>query len=540
MAQYEFIRVDIEDGSKSDFIANFGEKLANSFIKAMKNPNMPNTCKNIDRWNKFYRLAKEGKLSNDDFYKFANDECKIDFYRNYYDDELPNENAIINLCSDVVRTYQSEEDSIEAQIEEVCQMPEADKVRYLGEDNGWKCYEILSPEASVKYGLKVGGKAGWCISGGYYEGKNDGSILEEARHYFNGYKDRFDTYYFIIGHGTKFAICPKRGEEEAQIWNQNDNEVDADAIPNPPVNIKELKDYSFAVDFDKASEIAYNFAECWEEEHHPALEDEIRNYLSNTLPEDYTEEQIELYFDSIKDILQNRYHLTVYDNIEEYYVSDDFKEVTPKEEYDKIINEPLSKEDLMGFTPKEIFEESHFREMPYRKQDLLGKKTYEIIMDYLRKDGYNIIREIFDRKHKGDARYKFVKVQGYADALKKIQDYAKQNPLSFDEFENPHFDHASVINQNTEDMLGGGYTSDFKSYLEHAKYLFLSCRSAVAVYMHDDNESLAGMLGVERDERYEDDWVRILKLTNQRAEHDNVEMFKQVRKDVEDMLSKLK
>ena len=79
MAQYEFIRVDIEDGSKSDFIANFGNKLANSFIKTMKNPNMPNACKNIDKWNKFYRLAKGGKLSNDDFYKFANDECKIDF-----------------------------------------------------------------------------------------------------------------------------------------------------------------------------------------------------------------------------------------------------------------------------------------------------------------------------------------------------------------------------------------------------------------------------------------------------------------------------
>lgn len=537
MAQYEFIRVDIEDGSKSDFIANFGDKLANSFIKVMKNPNMPNACKNIDRWNKFYRLAKEGKLSNDDFYKFAKDECKIDFYRNYYDDELPNENAIINLCSEVVKAYQSEEDSIANQIEEVCQMSEADEVRDLGEDNGWKCYEILSPEASVKYGLKVGGKAKWCISGGYFDGKKD--VLEEAEYYFNDYKNTFDTYYFIIGNGTKFAICPKRGEEEARIWNQQDDEVDADAIPNPPFGIKELRDYLFSVNYDKVCDIASRFAEAWENKHIPVLAEKLHNYLSNMLPQDYTDEQVDLYFDEVKTRLK-RYHITVYNDIEEYYVSDDFKEVTPKEEYDKIINEPLSKEDLMGFTPKEIFEESHFREMPYRKQDLLGKKTYDIIMDYLRKDGYNIIREIFDRLYEGNAYFKFLKVQGYEDSLKKIQDYAKQNPLSFDETENPHFAHASVMNQNTEDMLGGGYTSDFKSYLEHTKYLFLQCRSSAnstTLFMYDDNESLAMMLGAER---YEDDWVRILKLTNQRADHDNVEMFKQVRKDVEDILSKLK
>lgn len=279
MAQYEFIRVDIEDGSKSDFIANFGDKLANSFIKAMKNPNMPNACKNIDRWNKFYRLAKEGKLSNDDFYKFANDECKIDFYRDYYDDELPNENAIINLCSDVVRTYQSEEDSIANQIEEICQMPEADNVRYLGEDNGWKCYEILSPEASVKYGLKVGGKAKWCISGGYFDGEKD--VLEEAEHYFENYKSDFETYYFIIGNGTKFAICPKRGEEEARIWNQRDDEVDADEIPNPPLKIKELRNYLFTVNYDKVCDIANRFVEAWDNKHEPVIKEKLHNYLSN-------------------------------------------------------------------------------------------------------------------------------------------------------------------------------------------------------------------------------------------------------------------
>ena len=75
MAQYEFIRVDIEDGSKSDFIANFGEKLANSFIKAMKNPNMPNACKNIDKWNKFYRLAKEEKLKGEELISFVELDC---------------------------------------------------------------------------------------------------------------------------------------------------------------------------------------------------------------------------------------------------------------------------------------------------------------------------------------------------------------------------------------------------------------------------------------------------------------------------------
>ena len=539
MAQYEFIRVDIEDGSKSDFIANFGNKLANSFIKAMKNPNMPNACKNIDKWNKFYRLAKEGKLKGEDLISFVELECDVflEEIGSDYMDGFVNTDNVKNALKEAVKKYQSEKASVEDQIEEICQMPEADEVRYLGEDNGWKCYEILSPEASVKYGLKVGGKAKWCISGGYFDGEKD--VLEEAEHYFEDYKSNFDTYYFIIGHGTKFAICPKRGEEEAQIWNQQDDEVDADEIPNPPLKIKELRDYLFTVNYDKVCDIANRFVETWENKHEPVLKEKLHNYLSNMLPQEYTEEQIDLYFYEIEERLE-RYHITVYEDIEEYYVSDDFKEVTPQEEYDKIINEPLSKEDLMGFTPKEIFEKAHFREMPYRKQDLLGKKTYDIIMDYLRKDGYNILREVFDRLYEGNPYLKFVKVQGYEDALKKIQNYAKQNPLSFDETENPHFALVAVMNQNTEDRLGDGFASEFKSYLEHAKYLFLRCKSyadSTTLFMYDDNESLAMMLGVNREG---EDWSSILKTTNRRADYDNVEMFKQVRKDVEDMLSKLK
>lgn len=537
MAQYKFTKIDVEDGSKSDFIANFGEKLANSFIKAMKSPNMPNACKNIDKWNKFYRLAKEEKLKGEELITFVELDCDtiLNEFDSDYMDEFVDTNDVEKALKEVLKKYQSEEDSIEAQIEEICQMPEADNVRYLGEDNGWKCYEILSPEASVKYGLKVGGKAKWCISGGYFDGEKD--VLEEAEKYFYDYQNKFDTYYFIIGHGTKFAICPYG--DKAQIWDQKDNEVDGDAIPEPPLNIKELRDYLFTVNYDKVCDIASIFVEGWENEHIPVLKEDLRNYLSNMLPQDYTDKQVGLYFDEVERRLK-RYHITVYNDIEEYYVSDDFKEVTPKEEYDKIINEPLSKEDLMGFTPKEIFEDAHFREMPYRKQDLLGKKTYDIIMDYFRKDGYNIVRETFDRLYENNYHFKFFKVQGYEDSLKKIQDYAKQNFFSFSENENPHFAHASVINQNTEDELGGGYTSDFKSYLEHAKYLFLRCRSSsdsTHLYMYDDNESLAGMLGIER---FDLDWTRVLRVVNQRADHDNVEMFKQVRKDAEDMLSKLK
>ena len=200
----------------------------------MKNPNMPNECKNIDKWNKFYRLAKEENLKSEDLILFIDLYCKdiLDNLDLDYMDEFVGTDVVEKVLRKVLKKYQSEEDSIANQIEEICKMPEADEVRYLGEDNGWKCYEILSPEASVKYGLKVGGKAKWCISGGYFDGEKD--VLEEAEHYFEDYKSEFDTYYFIIGNGTKFAICPKRGEEEARIWNQRDDEVDADAIPNPP------------------------------------------------------------------------------------------------------------------------------------------------------------------------------------------------------------------------------------------------------------------------------------------------------------------
>ena len=96
------------------------------------------------------------------------------------------------------------------------------------------------------------------------------------------------------------------------------------------------------------------------------------------------------------------------------------------------------------------------------------------------------------------------------------------------------------MNQNTGDELGDGFTSEFKSYLEHAKYLFLRCQSyadSTRLFMYDDNESLAMMLGVNGDG---ENWSSILKVTNNRADYDNVEMFKKVRKDVEDMLSKLK
>lgn len=539
MAQYKFTKIDIEDGSKSDFIANFGEKLANSFIKAMKNPNMPNNCKNIDKWNKFYRLAKEEKLKGEELISFVELDC--DTILNEFDldymDEFVDTNDVEKALKEVLKKYQSEEDSIEAQIEEICQMPEADKVRYLGEDNGWKCYEILSPEASVKYGLKVGGKAKWCISGGYFDGEKD--VLEEAEHYFNDYKNTFDTYYFIIGHGTKFAICPNSNNDEVQIWNQKDDEVDPEAIPEPPFGIKELKEYLFTVDFDKASEIAYNFAECWEEEHHPALEDEIHNYLSNMLPKDYTDEQIELYFNSVKDILENRYHMTVYEDIEEYYVNDEFKEVTPKEEYERIINEPLKKEDFKGYSIDEIFDEGNFKEMAYRKIDLISKLTYDTIMKYMRKEGYQVVKDVFKKQGLDNAYNKFTEVEGYEDALKIIQDYAKINPLSFgEETENPHFAHTCVFNQNYADELGGGYTSDFKSYLEHAKYIWLHCRSGyntTNLRMYDDNESLVALLGVAPE--IEDG--RPIKVVNQRADHDKIEVFERIRNEVKEKLKEI-
>ena len=132
----------------------------------------------------------------------------------------------------ILSNNQTEKQKVESEIDKILKMPESNDVVKLGNYDGYEVYKINSPEASVKYGLVVGGKAGWCISGGYYN--KEGSLLEEATQYFNDYLKRaYKGYFFVIGHGTKYCICIKELKSEddfvsrdIEIWNQEDETVE--------------------------------------------------------------------------------------------------------------------------------------------------------------------------------------------------------------------------------------------------------------------------------------------------------------------------
>lgn len=130
---------------------------------------------------------------------------------------------------DFMEKHKTVNQKTKSEIEQILEMPAANDVDLIAKQDGYTIYKINTPEASVKYGLVVGGKAGWCISGGYYDGKEDGKILEEARHYFEEYLDTtYEAYYFIIGHRTKYALCVRSVDDnqaEYDIWDKNDDPV---------------------------------------------------------------------------------------------------------------------------------------------------------------------------------------------------------------------------------------------------------------------------------------------------------------------------
>lgn len=155
----------------------------------------------------FISLKKNFKSPYNDFYYWMKRD--VDELKDYIDENKPKS-----------MKAKSEE-------EEVSAMPEANDVEKVAEQDGYTIYKINTPEASVKYGLVVGGRAKWCISGGYYDGKNDGGVLAEAKKYFNDYVgNQYQDIFFVIGHGTKYALCVKSYDPlRYDIWNQQDSTV---------------------------------------------------------------------------------------------------------------------------------------------------------------------------------------------------------------------------------------------------------------------------------------------------------------------------
>lgn len=90
--------------------------------------------------------------------------------------------------------------------------------KLLYNNNGWKVYEISTPEASKKYGKGTR----WCISG------------NDAYTYF----DDDDIFYFYIYGDTKYAVAPYASGTGCTIFNEMDNIVayipNAPQVPNLP------------------------------------------------------------------------------------------------------------------------------------------------------------------------------------------------------------------------------------------------------------------------------------------------------------------
>lgn len=90
--------------------------------------------------------------------------------------------------------------------------------KLLYNNNGWKVYEISTPEASMKYGKGTQ----WCISG------------RDAYEFF----DDDDVFYFYIYGDTKYAVAPNFSGNGYTIYNEVDDRVayipNAPQVPNLP------------------------------------------------------------------------------------------------------------------------------------------------------------------------------------------------------------------------------------------------------------------------------------------------------------------
>ena len=118
----------------------------------------------------------------------------------------------------------------QTELEQILAMPSANDVDLVSKQDGYEIYKINSPAASVKYGLVVGGRAKWCISGAYAENGRDmegRGILQEAERYLDFYE--YEDYFFIIGHGTKYALCiTSYAPLSYDIFDQDDARLSSD------------------------------------------------------------------------------------------------------------------------------------------------------------------------------------------------------------------------------------------------------------------------------------------------------------------------
>lgn len=212
------------------------------------------------------------------------------------------------------------------EFKEILNSHEADNVKVIAKNKAWTIYKINTPEASLKYGLVIGGKANWSISGADYEiSPTKETLSEELNYYFNKYlSNKNDSLYFVISNdgsnNEKYAILEK--SNILYFWDRENDKID-----DLPDNVPPIPGYEYGRFFnyndDKIRECTYDLVEKYEEnklEQNCILYKDIEKELkANNIP--ITNFTINRVADIIK-----KYGYTAYKNLEEYYHSPDYRD----------------------------------------------------------------------------------------------------------------------------------------------------------------------------------------------------------------------
>lgn len=226
------------------------------------------------------RLLKESKEDQERFANFLNDEKLADeFFRRksafkppyndyqYWMRVVRDKNQLKDFMSKATK-----QDRFWEEAKKYIDNEYADDVEIVSKQDGYTIYKINTPEASVKYGLFVGGKAQWCISGAFYEDGSSNEIggdwyfADEVEEHWDHYTIDDDSVFFAIM-DTSNKFSPKKwalvmnpdyellgityNEAVYGIWDTGDHEVAhipgltdvwyEDSEGNPVIIYKEYK-----------------------------------------------------------------------------------------------------------------------------------------------------------------------------------------------------------------------------------------------------------------------------------------------------------
>ena len=344
----------VEDGAKTDFINIFGEEIANKFDKICQNPNVPNEFKDKQFWIKRYNITKkENQINVEDFVegnaelglKEATDLKKYVNFDAMFSSDVILPEDISKILKEFIKQFESLKESTSQEYKEILNSPRANDVEIVAKNNAWTVYKINTPEASVKYGLFVGGKAKWCLSGAYYESNNiEDTLLKEVERYYNSYlRNENDKLYFVINTdgstNNKYAIIDYGNS--LRFWDKDDERIKYLPLSAPAIPGWEDVWIQYAR-LDK-SELEY-FAK--------QIIEDYKKENKECITEDYVGTKLKEYgipvnYNVILDVIftmEDDFDQNVYDDLEGYYRSNEYKEKNPEGYYKKAEERKRQKE----------------------------------------------------------------------------------------------------------------------------------------------------------------------------------------------------